>query len=72
MLNQKEIFKLLDEALREYITLYEIEDQEYLIAEGKILAYLNCLKDDTLKLRKYSKLTISKAKKFIDYLSDKL
>lgn len=62
MLNEKEIINLLKGALKSYIKCLERNDFDYLEYKGQIIAYINVLNREDLKIRF---LDINKAKELL-------
>ena len=63
MIDEKEIINLLKESLKSYIKCLEKSDFDYLEFKGQIMAYLNVLNREDLKIRF---LDINKAKELLN------
>ena len=66
MLNEKEIINLLKESLESYIKCLEKSDFDYLEFKGQIIAYINVLNREDLKIRF---LDINKAKELLNKIN---
>lgn len=62
MLNENEIIELLKGVLKSYIKCLERSDFDYLKYKGQVMAYLNVLNREDLKIRY---LDINKAKELL-------
>lgn len=65
MLNEKEIINLLKGALKSYIKCLEKSDFDYLEHKGQVMAYLNVLNREDLKVRY---LDINKSREILNKL----
>lgn len=62
MLNEREILNLLNGSLKNYIKCLERNDFDYIEYKGQIIAYINILNREDLKVRY---LDINKAKELL-------